>query len=205
MKRTSQIPASPALLLGGHPAMDFLNTAYGPDGNRVEVIRDGRAFLDWLVAAGLLDAQTAAKLPRRFGQEALDAAVDEARKVREWARSWLTRWREAPRRDYSDELAVLNDLLAREARHREVTAAGKELRLAEHSRLDSADTLLALIAAPIAELVSGEDASLVRSCAGADCTLWFLDRTKAHRRLFCSASACGNRAKVAAFRERQRE
>jgi predicted RNA-binding Zn ribbon-like protein len=41
--------------------------------------------------------------------------------------------------------------------------------------------------------------------AGAGCTLWFVDRTKAHRRIFCSATTCGNRAKVAAFRQRQRE
>ncbi len=211
MKRSKPVPvsvpapASAGLFLGSQPAMDFLNTAYGPAEKRVEVIGDGRAFLDWLVGAGLITEQVAAKLPRRFGQEALDAAAAEARKVREWARAWLTRWRDAPRRDYGDELAVLNELLAREARHREVIAAGRDLRLADHARLDSADSLLALIAAAIAELVSSEHASLVRSCAGTDCTLWFLDRTKAHRRLFCSASACGNRAKVAAFRERQRE
>ena len=46
------------------------------------------------------------------------------------------------------------------------------------------------------------DPALLKACAGADCTLWFLDRTKAHRRMFCSATACGNRAKVAAFRRR---
>jgi predicted RNA-binding Zn ribbon-like protein len=54
-------------------------------------------------------------------------------------------------------------------------------------------------------LITQEDASLLKSCSGSGCTLWFLDRTKAHRRLFCSATACGNRAKVAAFRQRQRE
>ena len=47
-----------------------------------------------------------------------------------------------------------------------------------------------------------EDPALLKACAGADCTLWFMDRTKAHRRMFCSATACGNRAKVAAFRRR---
>jgi predicted RNA-binding Zn ribbon-like protein len=44
----------------------------------------------------------------------------------------------------------------------------------------------------------------VKRCEGAECTLWFVDRTKAHRRRFCSATACGNRDKVAAFRARQR-
>lgn len=193
------------LFLGGHPAIDFLNTALTPDGEPIETIGHGRAFLGWLVDAGLLDAAAAAKLRRRFGGKAIDAAAAEARKVREWARSWLDRWRAAPEGDYGGDIAVLNKLLAREARHREVIATGEGLTVAERADIESADALLALIAGHIAALVTQEQASLVKHCAGSGCTLWFLDRTKAHRRLFCSATACGNRAKVAAFRERQRE
>jgi predicted RNA-binding Zn ribbon-like protein len=42
----------------------------------------------------------------------------------------------------------------------------------------------------------------VRRCEGVDCVLWFYDRTKAHRRRWCSMEGCGNRAKVARFRSR---
>ncbi len=175
---------------------------FGPEGQQAETIGNGRAFLDWLVAAGLLDATVAARLPRKFGDEALDAAAAEARKFREWARAWLIRWRASPRRDYSSELSALNKLLARETSYREVIAEGKDLKVTARPRLEQADALVALVAGPIAALVSEEQAALVRSCAGADCSLWFVDRSKAHRRLFCSASACGNRAKVAAFRAR---
>ena len=190
------------LFLGRHPAIDFLNTAFAPDGLQCEAIGNGRAFVDWLVGAGLLDPAVATRLSRRFGEQALDAAAGEARKVREWTRAWLTRWRAAPRRDYSDELATLNKLLARESRYRQVIAAGRGLAVVERSRTDDAAALLTLVAGSIAALVSEEQAVLVRSCAGAGCTLWFLDRSRAHRRAFCSASACGNRAKVAAFRAR---
>src|SRR5688572_18582500 len=183
------------LFLGGHPAMDFLNTLFGPDGQQAETIGSGRAFLDWLVAAGLLDATVGARLPRRFGEEALDGAAAEARTFREWARA-------APRRDYSSELAALNKVLARETCHREVVAAGKGLRMTARPRLAQVNALIALVAGPIAALVTEEQAALVRSCAGAACSLWFLDRSKSHRRLFCSAAVCGNRAKVAAFRAR---
>ena len=190
------------LFLGGHPAMDFLNTLFGPDGQQTETIGSGRAFLDWLVAAGLLDATVGARLPRRFGEEALDDAAAEARKFREWARSWLMRWRAAPRRDYSSELSALNKMLARETCHREVVAAGKGLKVTARPRLEQANALVALVAGPIAALVTEEQAALVRSCTGAGCSLWFLDRSKSHRRLFCSAAVCGNRAKIAAFRAR---
>jgi predicted RNA-binding Zn ribbon-like protein len=192
------------IFVGSHRALDFLNTFMTPHGEHIETIGDGRAFLDWLVAAEMLDEATAAKLLRRFGIKALDASAAEARKVREWARSWLARWRTAPDADYTEEIAVLNKLLVRETSRREVVIGDEGLTLVERPHIESADALLGLVAAQIAALITTEQASLVKSCAGHQCSLWFLDRTKAHRRMFCSASACGNRAKVAAFRERQR-
>jgi predicted RNA-binding Zn ribbon-like protein len=99
----------------------------------------------------------------------------------------------------------LNRTLERARRYRQVVAAASGLQLRELDRIESADDLLAIVAAQIAALVANEDPALVKRCAGAGCSLWFVDRTKAHGRIFCSAAACGNRAKVAAFRERQRK
>ncbi|HEY7641894.1 MAG TPA: CGNR zinc finger domain-containing protein [Steroidobacteraceae bacterium] len=196
--------ATQPLFVAGHLAIDFLNTAYAPGGQRVETLVDGRALLDWMVQAKLLAADESATLQRRFTRKALDAAAQEARAVREWAHTWLTTWRAHPSRDYSEEIAVLNELLAREDRERELVVEKRRLALRERSRFADANALLAPIAVEIARVVTQEDPSLVKACAGTDCTLWFLDRTKAHRRVFCSAAACGNRAKVAAFRIRQR-
>jgi predicted RNA-binding Zn ribbon-like protein len=193
------------LFIGSHPAIDFLNTAFAPDGEPIETIGDGHAYLNWLVSAGLLPQTEAARLTRRFGVKGLDAAAAEARRVRDWAKEWLDRWRIEPKGDYTDEIAALNKLLARRTQHLEVVPGQIGMTVVEQSRIESADALLALIAGQIALLVTQDDPSLVKHCAGTACTLWFLDRTKSHRRLFCSASACGNRAKVAAFRERQRQ
>jgi predicted RNA-binding Zn ribbon-like protein len=193
---------SPFLFVAGQPAIDFLNTAYAPGGELVETLVDGRALLDWMVGAGLLEEREAAALSRRFSRKALDAAAQEARAVREWARTWLAAWRSNPARDHSAEIAVLNKLLARETGSHELTSSKKRFELLERPRYSDADTLVARIALEIARVVVQEDPALLKACAGADCTLWFLDRTKAHRRMFCSATACGNRAKVAAFRRR---
>jgi predicted RNA-binding Zn ribbon-like protein len=193
---------SPSLFVAGHPAIDFLNSAYAPGGVPVETIGDGHALLDWMTGAGLLDKETAARLTRRFTRKALDAAAQEARAVREWVRTWLSSWRENSAADYSEEIAALNKLLARESRGRELVASKRRLELVERPHFIEPQELIAPIALEIARLVTQEDPSLVKACAGAECTLWFLDRTKAHRRMFCSATACGNRAKVAAFRRR---
>jgi predicted RNA-binding Zn ribbon-like protein len=137
-----------------------------------------------------------------------DRVYDQAslrRKLREWTRRWIARWHDAPGGNYRAEVRRLNGLLQRASRYHEMVRAADGHRLAERHRLDSGDALLGLLAESIASLIVTEDAALVKQCAGPECTLWFVDRTKAHSRLFCSATACGNRAKVAAFRERQRK
>ena len=193
-----------ALFLASHPALDFLNTRFDFHGRTHEAIGDGQAFLAWLEAAGLLDAPTAWRLERRFGAAALDAVAAEARTLRAWAGAWIARWREAPRGNYAHELRRLNRLLATEATYREAIADKGVVRVAERHRFGSLEELIALVAAQLASLIASAPPALVKRCAGAGCTLWFLDKTKAHARLFCSAAVCGNRAKVAAFRERQR-
>ncbi|MBA3831698.1 MAG: CGNR zinc finger domain-containing protein [Chthoniobacterales bacterium] len=184
--------------------MDFLNTSFTPDGAPAEAIGDGRSFIDWLVRAALLDADDAARWKRRFHTEALDAAAAEARKVRQWVQEWISKWRDAPAANYEREVRRLNALIERASSYRELVVTKGGLQMTERLEIGAADDLIALVAAQIAMFIVTEQPTLVKRCAGPTCTLWFLDRTKAHRRLFCSAAACGNRAKVAAFRKRQR-
>lgn len=193
-----------AVFLGSHPALDFLNTVFAPEGVYVDVIPDGESFLRWLGRAGLLDAAAVAKVKRLYGGKALDAAAAEARKLRTWATGWIDRWRRKPGDDFSVELRRLNALLMRAHSYREASQTEEGIVLAEREHLMDAEELIALVAYPLAELIANENPDLVKSCAGTACTLRFLDKTKGHRRLFCSASVCGNRAKVAAFRERQK-
>ena len=192
------------VFLGGHPAIDFLNTTFSPQGLTIEVIGDGESFLRWMVEATLLDAATAASLRRRYSSTMLDAIAADARKLRAWVAGWIDRWSRRPLDTYATEFRRLNALLERSHSYFEVVQAGDGVKIVQREHMLDAEELLALIAAQVAMLITHEDLQLVRRCAGASCTLRFLDRTKAHRRMFCSATACGNRAKVAAFRNRQR-
>lgn len=195
------------LFLGDHPALDFLNTAFFtlPERVPVELIEDGPALLDWLRQADLLESRVATKLARRFGRAALDDVAADARKFRLFASEWLERWRRAPDADHGADLQRLNRALERADGYPELIQEDGAIRLREVPRFEDPGELLAIVALQVAGLVTTERAELVRRCAGDGCVLWFVDRTKAHRRLFCSAAACGNRAKVAAFRARQRD
>ena len=53
-------------------------------------------------------------------------------------------------------------------------------------------------------LLSEGDPALLRKCQNPRCILYFYDTTKNHRRRWCSMAGCGNRAKVAAFYQRNR-
>jgi predicted RNA-binding Zn ribbon-like protein len=63
--------------------------------------------------------------------------------------------------------------------------------------------LLAGMAREAAALFA-EMASRIRQCHSPSCTIYFVDTSRAGRRRWCSMAACGNKAKVAALRRRER-
>ncbi|MNR58262.1 CGNR zinc finger [compost metagenome] len=69
----------------------------------------------------------------------------------------------------------------------------------------TAEQYLAPLAEMAAQLLVEGDFNLVRECEHPDCVLWFYDRTKSHRRRWCSMALCGNRHKVAEFRKRKQQ
>jgi predicted RNA-binding Zn ribbon-like protein len=69
---------------------------------------------------------------------------------------------------------------------------------------EDASALLSLVARDAVELLGGELGGRIRQCAGEGCALLFVDTSRSGARKWCSMSGCGNKAKVASFRERQR-
>jgi predicted RNA-binding Zn ribbon-like protein len=63
---------------------------------------------------------------------------------------------------------------------------------------------LASIARDAIDLFGRDLSERIRQCDGETCALLFLDTSRSGDRRWCSMSGCGNRAKVADFRRRQR-
>ena len=197
---------SPFYLVGDALCLDLLNTVVeGQD-----LLPDFDRYLRWLSEAGA-DAGggiPAGVLARWRAEPSVTAAtlasVKELRETLRVAVQAFAAGKRVPER----VLAMLNPLLARSpARAELVRGTGEEAtRLHKRFRIhwQEPTDLLAPIAESAADLFSGADPSLVRQCDGAGCTMLFLDRTKNHRRRWCSMAVCGNRAKVAAHRARQR-
>jgi len=189
---------SPAFFIADHVALDFLNSVAGAGDSATEFLTDDEEVLNWLRRAGLLADQGPAVLESAPPGALRNAAVA----LREAGRLLVER-RKAGRQA---DPAPLNRLLARGGTYRQLVwkAGAPPVRVARQ-RVESPDDLLVPVAEAIAELVESADFDLVKTCDGPDCTLWFYDRTKSHRRRWCSMSMCGNRMKVAAFRERRRQ
>ncbi len=83
-----------------------------------------------------------------------------------------------------------------------VTRRLEEGRLVEEERL-ATGPVAAAAALDFARFLSDHEPARLRHCSNPACTMVFYDRGKNNRRRWCSMQACGNRAKVASYRERK--
>jgi predicted RNA-binding Zn ribbon-like protein len=63
--------------------------------------------------------------------------------------------------------------------------------------------VLSTVARDAIDLLTGPYAGRIRECAHPDCSRLYLDASHAGRRRWCGMTACGNRAKSAAYRRRR--
>jgi predicted RNA-binding Zn ribbon-like protein len=186
----SEAHATEMLFLGDDTALDFINTSYGVDKAARECFQSDADVSNWLKHVAL-PAQTPASKPGELLRLALE--------LRQMALE-LVEKRSAGKAGNPQRL---NALLEAGSRYSELQwPRSGQPALASRERLQGAEGLLLPVAQAVADLLSGADFRYVRRCEGPECTLWFLDITKAHSRRWCSPAMCGNRAKVAAFRAR---
>jgi predicted RNA-binding Zn ribbon-like protein len=67
-------------------------------------------------------------------------------------------------------------------------------------RPSSPEIPLHACALAIETLLVTADHSRIRKCGASDCEVYFIDTSKAHRRLWCSMQNCGNREKQRRWR-----
>jgi predicted RNA-binding Zn ribbon-like protein len=176
---------------GDHRALDLMNTVMLVNGEAADTWREDADVLHWLTHAGMAPAGRKGAAPAGL--------LEAGRALRDVTRKLVLDRKAGKRLD----LKPLNAALAQGQRHLELVADGEGLAVAEHYATDTPQRLLAPLAEAVADLLATADFNLVRKCEDSDCLLWFLDRTKSHRRRWCSMALCGNRNKVSSFRQRQ--
>ena len=199
----------PALFLADSLGLDFLNSVATPVDTPVDWLQDGEGLLGWLHQAQLAPADVLRVTRERAIPGEIDRLAGQARAVREWFRTFVREHKGRPLREADlTELEPLNELLKRDERYGEIVAGSSGesavFTLAQMRRWHSPDALLLPIVEAMARLVCEEDFTHVKACEGPTCTLLFADHTRGHARRWCSMALCGNRAKQAAHRHRQK-
>ncbi|HEX6459512.1 MAG TPA: CGNR zinc finger domain-containing protein [Thermoleophilaceae bacterium] len=178
------------IAISGHRALDLLATLRDRHRDPIECLRDPADLDRWLKAVGL-----------PLGASARASDVQDARRLRE-AINDLTRAVLAQRSPPAGAVRELNEWARRSALAPQTDSA---LTL-EWAADEPVHGALALVAREAVELLTGPERALIRECAAApECSRVYLDRSRSGRRRWCHMDWCGSRAKMASYRQRQRQ
>jgi predicted RNA-binding Zn ribbon-like protein len=192
-------------LVGGHPALDFTNTASWPPGAvRNERFVDYAALLAWSLRARLIDQAQAEAMRARSVARPDEATwvLHRARELREAIHVVFAAYATGAR-VARGALDRLNHHLAEALLHARIREGGGAFDWTWEGATDSLDRMLWPLVRSAADLLTSGELARVRVCAGETCGWLFLDTSKNRTRRWCSMSDCGNRAKVRRFRARR--
>jgi predicted RNA-binding Zn ribbon-like protein len=179
--------------LADHPALDFINTVAQAGGAPHDFWQSDEDVRHWLAQAGLATGPAAEGAPGEL--------LHEARQLRDSIRTLVAQKKAGGALD----VTPLNRALAAAGGCNQLVA-GEDgaLRITRVYPGQTPAQQLGPVAELAASLLADAHFERVRECEHPECTLWFYDKTKAHRRRWCSMALCGNRAKVARFRQQQK-
>ena len=188
-KRNDKVEEEP-IIASDHPVLEFLNTVSVFEGVLQDSLQTDADVLRTLTRLGWTIS---------FNRTGLLAA---ARELREEVRHLI----ESRKSRHPLDLARLNEFLGAAKSHQQLRQNNKGSLWADRVWEDETPAqMLAPLAEAAAHLLEHGDFELIRRCENSNCVLWFYDRTKSHRRRWCSMASCGNRAKVSAFRKRRQQ
>jgi len=189
-------------LLGGHPALDFINTVdsrgerWGP-----EFLNSYADLVNWARRLNVIDDErrsvllsTATKFPAQAQRELI-----QAKRLREALhRIFLTESGETSVTE--QDLALLNDVVHRAQSQRMMVSVGGKIEW-QFARVDHLDAIANLVACLAADLLTSRKRRRpVRACDGKNCGWLFLDQSRNGHRRWCSDKTCGSQARVQKFR-----
>ncbi|MDQ0391663.1 CGNR zinc finger domain-containing protein [Labrys monachus] len=200
MEKTKTIADIP--LLGGHPALDFVNTVdawrdrWGPD-----FLLCYEDLLAWGERAGLIAREHAERLrgEARADPAAAAEALDRAKALRRALHALFLAEAEGmvPAPSDAGEL----DAAVRDAAARRVLAYRSGTFAWQWRDDDDLDALTRRVAVAAADLLTARTGRRpVRECHGRNCGWLFLDTSRGGRRRWCSDETCGSHARVLRFR-----
>ena len=185
-------------------ALDFVNTLSFDKGESHEHLTDVPTAVNWLKEHALLHNEMVDALLERYGNNAADGEplLQRIRRTREALRELLDATVES-RPPKQGALREVNRAL-RAQYLIELVPAKDGVSLDHRHEGDPINGALARLSEAVARELTLGDPLRMRVCANEECRWVFRDYSPAGRRKWCDMSTCGNRAKAARHRERQK-
>ena len=183
--------------IGGHPALDLINTvdwtAAGPAGERLP---DYARWLEWAERSELLGAADARRLRVRARRDPAGAvrALGRVHAARDLLQRILA-GRAGEHPPAHGDLRNLNTLLGQALARLELAPTRHGAALAWRGIGRELDGPLWPVVWSAARLLESEDARRIRVCDGVDCGWMYLDRSRNGLRRWCEMGTCGTREK----------
>ncbi len=196
LSRTMRVQSSSSRdqLLGGRLCLDFVNTMP----THSELSWNG--LILFLEVARVVSSERGAQLLAlpQSDPQAAEGLLLKARRLRASLRKAFTAMHR--KQKITVELVEpVNEILRITEGHDELVYENGAWRIEFIAREGGLDWLLAAVARSAAELVAEGTGARLRLCSNPHCGLFFYDKSRTHRRRWCSMAVCGNRSKVAAF------
>lgn len=185
-------------LVGGHPALDFVNTRGGTLDRPIENLRGYADLLGWAGHAGVVDPPTRRRLSRLAEQQPEEAAAALTATIA------LRNHLDAALRAHLAGRNAPADLAAVVAAYRSALRPARLMATGDtHGWVwpDQRDAISWRLAVHAIDLLKDVPLKRMQVCAG--CRYLFLDRSKNQSRRWCRMRGCGDTAKMRRYRARQ--
>ncbi|MEU7857418.1 ABATE domain-containing protein [Nonomuraea sp. NPDC049141] len=169
--------------ISGNLGLDLAGTVQHRRSDRTDLLRDPAELARWTVEAGILD------VPPAVGDAELTAGKMLREAIYRLAAAALPS---------EEDRRLVNRVAAGPPASVRLNGAG---RVERDGDLDAA---LSTVAREAVQLLGGPRAVQIKECGGEVCTRLYVDASRGSSRRWCDMHECGNRAKAAGFRARQR-
>ncbi len=188
-------------LVGGHPALDLVNTldwrfrSSGPE----ELLASYDDLLRFVSESELLKSRQAREIVRSATEAEAASALVACRELREAAADVLYASLE-DRTPPPRSLHLLEEMFKETRRHQHLAWDRFRLRWDWPTAAADAELPVWLLSSSVARLLLSEDMHRLRACEDPECRWLFLDTSKNHTRRWCDMKICGNRMKARRFK-----
>jgi predicted RNA-binding Zn ribbon-like protein len=190
--------------IGNHPVLDFINTKIAVDGRPVDLLEKFTNLLEWLCKADFLSKEEADMYEQRWESSGIgEHIVTVARSLRSSLFAMIEKVKNGENAP-EEYLENINNLLKEQVITTKLVMKDNVYVIERHVKIQEPLDILIPIAEAAIDFFSHYALHLVKKCENPDCVLHFYDNSKNSTRRWCSQKTCGNRMKVMAYLERQR-